>query len=201
LIDSTATWSEFLDAVAARAPTPGGGAVAAAAGALAASMGEMVLNYSLGKKDLAEHAATLEDALAHLQRARQLLLRLVVEDQAAYEALTAARKQGDAAARDAALLTAIRVPQSIAATAAAVLEQAERAAPIANRWLLSDLAVCAELAMATIRCAGYNVRVNLTDVSEAAEGERFSRWCDDLTRRSVAALCRTLAQVWKRIED
>ena len=200
MIDSTATWSEFLDAVAARAPTPGGGAVAAAAGALAAAMGEMVLNYSLGKKDLATHAATFEDALAQLHRARQLLLRLVVEDQAAYEALTAARKQGDATARDAALLTAIRVPQSIAATAAAVLEQAERVAPVANRWLLSDLAVCAELAMATIRCAGYNVRVNLADVSEAAEGERFSRWCDDLTRRSVATLCRTLAQVWKRIE-
>lgn len=198
--DSSVSLASFLDSVAAKQPTPGGGAVAAAAGALAAAMGEMVLNYSLGKKDLLAHTATFEDALAHLRRGHELLLRLMVEDQAAYEALTAARKQGDPAAKEAAVLTAIRVPQSIAATAAAVLEQAERVAPIANRWLLSDLAVCAELAMATVRCGGYNVRVNLADVSDAAEREGLSRWCEDLCTRSSRVIRRLIPLVWQRIE-
>ena len=44
------------------ATAPGGGSVAALAGALAAAMGEMVLNYSIGKKDLAAHEPVLREA-------------------------------------------------------------------------------------------------------------------------------------------
>src|ERR1700722_824589 len=82
----------FLDAAASRQPTPGGGSVAALAGALAAAMGEMVLNYSVGKKDLAAHEPKLREALAELGRARAMLIELLVEDQLAFEKLTGARK-------------------------------------------------------------------------------------------------------------
>jgi len=58
-------------------PAPGGGSVTALAGALAVSMGEMVLNYSIGKKDLAPHAAELQAALAEFGRARAMLLELM----------------------------------------------------------------------------------------------------------------------------
>ena len=51
-VDQTNTLADFLDATAARQPTPGGGAVTALAGVLAAAIGEMVLNYSVGKKGL-----------------------------------------------------------------------------------------------------------------------------------------------------
>lgn len=198
--DASIALSSFLDAVAAKQPAPGGGSVAAVAGALAAAMGEMVLNYSVGKKDLADHRPMLEDALAQLTRARGLLLRLMTEDQAAFESLTAAKKAGDPATLGAAVLTAIRVPQAIAATAAAILEQAERVAPIANRWLLSDLAVSAELAMATVRCGTYNVRVNLGDVAEPAERKKLAGWCDDLVARGAAAMRRAMPAIWARID-
>src|SRR6266576_6548785 len=92
MYDPNTTISDFLNATAAKQPTPGGGSVTALAGALAAAMGEMVLNYSVGKKDLAQHQPELKIGLAELTRARALLLGLMVEDQVAYEALTAARK-------------------------------------------------------------------------------------------------------------
>ena len=41
---------EFLNAVAAREPTPGGGAVAATAGALGAALARMVAAYSISPK-------------------------------------------------------------------------------------------------------------------------------------------------------
>ena len=50
--DATHTIEAFLAATAARHPTPGGGSVSALTGALAAAMGEMVLNYSVNKKGL-----------------------------------------------------------------------------------------------------------------------------------------------------
>src|SRR5438067_5556882 len=169
---------DFLAALAAKQPTPGGGSVAALAGALAAAMGEMVLNYSIGKKDLAAHEPVLREAVAELTRARAVLLELLIEDQLAFEKLTAARKAcnnaGDSdPAFAAALLACIRIPQTIGATATAVLELAERVTPIVNKYLLSDLAVCAEMAMATVRCAAYNVRVNLADVSDPTDRKHF----------------------------
>src|ERR1700753_1413447 len=90
--DAGMTINEFLAAAAARQPTPGGGSIAALAGALGASMGEMVLNYSIGKKGLEAFEDELKPALKQLNRARGLMLDLMVEDQNAYAFLTASRK-------------------------------------------------------------------------------------------------------------
>jgi formiminotetrahydrofolate cyclodeaminase len=199
MTDAQSTFSDFLNATAAKKPTPGGGAVAAAAGALAAAMGEMVLNYSVGKKDLAAHQEVLSAALQHFNKARQIMLELLIEDQLAYEALTAAKKAN--AVVEPALLAAIRIPQTISATAATILAEAQRIAPIANRWLLSDLAVCAELAMATVRSGTYNVRVNLADINDVAERKRFADWCEDITARSRDAIAELIPTIWRRIES
>ena len=53
--DAKTSLSDFLDATAAKQPAPGGGSVTALCGALAAAIGEMVLNYSIGKKGLEAH--------------------------------------------------------------------------------------------------------------------------------------------------
>ena len=50
------TIGSALEAIAAKQPTPGGGAVASLTAALAAATARMVLHYSLGKPLLAEHA-------------------------------------------------------------------------------------------------------------------------------------------------
>src|SRR4051812_40140271 len=92
MYDKTTSIEKFLAAAAARQPAPGGGSVTALAGALAASMGEMVVNYSLGKKDLDAYVDELKPALDEYHRARQVLLQLMVEDQDAYSTLTATRK-------------------------------------------------------------------------------------------------------------
>jgi glutamate formiminotransferase/formiminotetrahydrofolate cyclodeaminase len=201
--DQNHTIKAFLDAAAAKQPAPGGGSVAALAGALAASMGEMVVNYSVGKKTLAAYEADLQEALKEFHRARQLMLALMAEDQAGYVALTEMRKKlKDGACKpehfDAALLASIRVPQAIGATAVAVIELADRMAQKVNHYLLSDLAVCAELAMATARCATYNVRVNLSDVKDAGERDHFERWCATLLSHGREAIQRAMPKIWSQ---
>jgi len=167
--DAKLTIESFLDATAAKQPTPGGGSVAALVGALSAAIGEMVLNYSVGKKDLEAHQDALKQALGELHGSRQVILDLLVEDQRAYEALTESKKVAKASLGHSiqpALSAAINAPAAIAATGLAILETCKRAAPIANKYLLSDLAVCAELAMATVRCGIYNVQINLPEVTD-----------------------------------
>ena len=50
-----------------------------------------------------------------------------------------------------------------------VLGKLKRLVEKVNRFLLSDLAVCCELSMATVRCAVYNVRANLPDVTDPSD--------------------------------
>jgi formiminotetrahydrofolate cyclodeaminase len=204
MMDKSQSIDAFLNAAAAKQPTPGGGSVTALVGALAASMGEMVLHYSVGKKDLVAYQAELQTALAEFTRARLLLLQLMVEDQEAFAEVQAARKLPEShLARqvdiDAAVLACIRVPQAIGATALVILELSETLVGKVNKYLLSDLAVCADLATATVRCAGYNVRVNLPDVTKVELREKLKSETEDLLKRSVAVVQRVSPAIWARV--
>jgi methenyltetrahydrofolate cyclohydrolase len=206
MIDQTSTVAGFLEAAAGRQPAPGGGSVTALVGALSAAMGEMTVNYSIGRKGLEAHAAELEAAKGELHRARGMLVQLMVEDQLAYEAVTALRKLDEADARrreemPVALLACIRVPQAIAATGVAVLEICDRIVEQVNSWLLSDLAVCADLAMATVRCATYNVRVNLKDVSDAAERQSIETETNEMLSRAIDLIQRVSPRIWGRVGE
>ena len=77
----------YLKALSAHEPTPGGGSVAALVGALAAGLGVMVANFTLGRKKYASVSAEVEERLANLSQALQVLEDLVQEDIAAYGAV------------------------------------------------------------------------------------------------------------------
>ena len=203
MYDRSTPIGQFLDAAAAKQPTPGGGSVTALVGALAATMGEMVLNYSVGKKGLEAFQGELRPALDEMHRARLVLLQLVEEDQAGYAALTAIRKlPEDSAERreqlPAALLACIRAPQAMAATGVAVLGVCDRVADFVNVHLLSDLAVCADLAMATVRCGLYNVRANLGDITDDAESQRVETSTAELLIHATELIQRVAPRIWAR---
>jgi formiminotetrahydrofolate cyclodeaminase len=201
--DQHHTIADFLDATAAKQPAPGGGSVTALVGALSAAIGEMVLSYSVGKKGLEAHQDDLKSALAELHRARQVMLDLMVEDQAAYQALTAAKKLLKdspqwASEYAAALAASISTPQLIAVTAAAILALTDRLVEKVNYYLLSDLAVCAELAMATVRCGIYNVRVNQSELTDAAERQRVDQMIGHTLSQATALVQRVIPRIWDR---
>ena len=201
--DASTPVEKFLDAAAAKQPTPGGGSVTALVGALAAAMGEMTVNYSVGKKTLEPHQDTLRASLAELHRARQLLIGLMVEDQDAYAALTAARKMPggspDCEKQFAiALLACVRVPQAMGAACTAILERCDSIVDSVNYHLLSDLAVCADLAMAGTRCSVYNVRVNLGDLTDGAERERIETATERVLFHAAGVIQRVSARIWER---
>jgi formiminotetrahydrofolate cyclodeaminase len=203
MYDQTTPIGTFLDAAAAKQPAPGGGSATALVGALAASMGEMTVNYSVGKKGLEAHQDELKTALAELHRARGLMLSLMAEDQVAYEALTAARKLPDTDPQReqevaTSLLACIRVPQAMAATAVAILEICDRIVDRVNYYLLSDLAVCADLAMATARCAIYNVRVNLPDLEDLNAKSDTEDTIGQVLSHAGMYIQRVGSRIWER---
>src|SRR5205823_4901836 len=127
------TLHALLEQVASSAPTPGGGTVAAVAGALAAALAAMVAGLTLGRKKYAAAEATMRELRASAHTMQSELLALGRRDSAAFEAVLQARRLPDAspdqaAARTAALqhaeLDAARVPLATARAALAVLELA-----------------------------------------------------------------------------
>lgn len=203
MLDAQTPIAGFLSATAAKQPTPGGGAVAALCGATAAAIGEMVLNYSIGRKATPELDPLLKPILDELARARAMMLELMVEDQDAYGEYNAIRKEPDSADKAARLAVAldrsIAVPRAVAALSHSILELADQAAENSNRLLLSDLLVCCELAMASLRSAIHNVRVNLPEL-EPAKRLALEGDCQALLSRAVERVQRTVPRVEARLK-
>ena len=170
------TLESFLDALAAKSPTPGGGSAAGLVGATSAALAGMVVAYSLGKKDLAAHQGVLQDAAERLARARRLMLDLADEDAAAYGAVNElSRLPPDNPRRadlPAARLASVQVPLVMLATCADLLRLMESLSPITNRHLRSDLAIAATLAQGAAHSAFCNIRINAEELS--AEDRRRS---------------------------
>jgi formiminotetrahydrofolate cyclodeaminase len=160
------TLGAYLDALACKAPVPGGGAAAALTGATAAALAAMVVRYSQGKKALAAHEPMLADALARLERARGLLLGLADADAAAYGVLNAAMRRDKAdAGREAAVRAAagdaILPPRAVMAAGIDLLRLCGELAATTTKMLASDLAIAAMLSRAAVHAGAANVRVNL----------------------------------------
>lgn len=182
---------DFLERVADRTPTPGGGSVTALAGALACALARMVSAFSATRKGEAEgksEVATLNEELAKAQR---VMAELVTVDAEAYEGLTAAarRARQDAAAAEAyqsALRAGAAVPMQMAAVASNALAVMNELKDSASRYLLSDLGIAALLAEATARAARYTVEVNARQLQDADQQKKLLSDVDEVLRHCTA---------------
>lgn len=185
------TVRDFLAQTAAKQPTPGGGAIAGVCGALAASLGQMVVSYSLGKKNLAQHQPLLEDAAKRLERARAMLLELADEDAIAYGLVNELSKLPESDARrikelPTAQEASVRVPMAVGATGVDVLRLLRELCGKTNAYLRSDLAIAAVLAEATTRSAHWNVLINAPSLADAGRRETVVRESEAMTTKSIA---------------
>ena len=168
---------QFLEAVAEPTATPGGGSASAFAGALAASLGQMVAGLSRKKKTQAQYFDQLSEALEWLHKTATDLARAIDGDAAAYDAVLAAHKmpQGNAEEsqrRNEAILAATRlaaeVPLHVAETSVALFERLGQLASISAASMRSDLQVARLMAAAGARGALENVEINLNGITDAA---------------------------------
>lgn len=161
-----------LEAIADRTPTPGGGAVAGATLGLAAATAAMVVNYSHGRKSLAEHESLHAAALTSLAETRTAALALAERDAEAYGALNALWKlPEDDPARQAgwtdAVAGAIAAPRALLEAAVEVRELMQSLEGTLNRNLMSDWTIARLLTRAAAEAAACNVRVNLPLLEDA----------------------------------
>jgi glutamate formiminotransferase/formiminotetrahydrofolate cyclodeaminase len=166
---------QFLDLLASPSPTPGGGGIAALAGALSAGLLSMVCNLTVGKEKYADVQEDVKRLLAESEELRHQLLQLVDADARAFNQImegyrlpkgTEEEKRARSTRIQEATLEASRVPLEIARKCARLVELADPAARMTNVQAIGDVAMSAYLAESALRGAVVNIEINLRSVKD-----------------------------------
>ncbi|HHU17605.1 MAG TPA: cyclodeaminase/cyclohydrolase family protein [Clostridiales bacterium] len=164
------TCYEFIDALASKAPIPGGGGASALAVSIGVALGCMVGNLTIGKK---KYADVEEDILELLRKSKALIDRtnkLVQDDAEAFEPLSKAyslpseteqQRINKEKTLQKALIRATIVPLEIAECCLEGLKLIEQYAKKGSSLVISDAGVGAVLCKSALQGAKLSVLINL----------------------------------------
>ena len=202
------TVKEFVEQLSSNAPAPGGGSVAALAGGLGAALCIMVTRLTLGRekhRDVwADMTRVCDAAVRHSRR----FLELVDEDTAAYNQVMAAfkmPKESDAqkSARQEAVeganKRAAMVPLETLRTLSELVDLVGEALEKGNPNCIPDAGVALQLIRAAAKGAAYNIRINVSGISDKGFATQTIRETDALLDRIEAAVERLDSFVEKRV--
>jgi len=183
----------FVDQVASKAPTPGGGSVSALAGALAGALTTMVCQLTLGKKKYEDVEEDMRSVLEEAQILRRELSELMREDAKAFEAVMEAyklpkdtdeQKQARSQRIQEATRRATEVPLAVMQKGCRVLELTEVAAQKGNINAISDAGVAALMAHSAVQGAYLNVLINLPGLEDAKLAQELRSQADQLAQKA-----------------
>ena len=151
----------FVQALAAKQPTPGGGAAAAIGAAIAAAAAVMAASYTQRKKDIESGAAAAaQELIAKLQP--QQLFAMAEADAAAYADLQRSWKEADMSAEEKAKIeaTALQVPISLMQYCLTSITAIKAFLPSCNPNITSDAKVGIHQLAGSARAAYQTALVN-----------------------------------------
>lgn len=188
LVDMTVT--KFANETASDSPAPGGGSVAAVAGALGAALGTMVANLSASKRGWEDRVAEFSPWAEKGQKLKDRLLFLVDEDTRAFDGImnafglpkdTPEQVKARKAAIQEASKYATLTPYQTMEAAFACVEMLEEMADKGNPNSLSDVGVGVLCIKTAVRGAWLNVIIN-------AQGLDDKEWAQDIVTKAKAIL-------------
>lgn len=157
--------SEFTELLASKESVPGGGGASALVASIGIALGDMVGEFTVGKK---KYADVEEDIIALMERAQELRIRLlecIDDDAKLFEPLSKAYGiPKDDPDRDAimeeCLVNAALVPMEILKISCEAVTLEKEFATKGSRLMISDAATGVAMCQAAIKGAAVNVKVN-----------------------------------------
>ncbi len=196
------TTADFVDEVSRDTPAPGGGSIAALAGALGSALASMVFNLSIGKGEFDARYDDLCKLAEKAQAAKDGLIAAVDADTEAFNEVIAGLRMAKDSAEQIALRSeviqagyksAAKVPLQTAQLCREVLDLCQAAADLGNKAVMSDAGVGALMAYAGVQGAIHNVRINLPHTKDEAFIEKMAATLGDLLADS-RAICEGIQQ-------
>ncbi|MBT3233629.1 MAG: glutamate formimidoyltransferase [Calditrichaeota bacterium] len=169
------TVTDFVEELASDSPAPGGGSVAALAGALGAGLASMVSISTYDKKGYTKHNTEMDQIAIKAQELKAKLVRLIDEDTEAFNLVMAAfglpkKTDSEKAARDEAIAGANRgatlVPFEVVKLMPELAKLAKALALHGNTNMTSDAGVAGLSAVMAVKGAAYNVMINLQSLPD-----------------------------------
>jgi len=206
LIDKTL--SQFLNELASNSPAPGGGSVAALAGAAGAALASMVCNLTIGKKKYVEVQDEMKAVLEQTEMLRKELTQLIDKDTEAFNSVMAAfglpkGTEQEQATRSAAIQEATKaatlIPLSVMRTCEKALLHARTVAQKGNKNSASDAGVAALMLQAGCAGAALNVRINLGGLNDPAFVRQITQQSGEIARSVEEMTQKVLAEVEKSL--
>ena len=187
---------EFLAELSSKKPTPGGGGAAALGGAAGVSLGQMVINLTLGKKKYADVEEEMKELLEQLETLKAEFLHLADEDARVFAPLAAAyglpgttdeEKKRKAEVLEGHLLTASLVPLHVMEDAQKALVIMDILAEKGSRMAVSDVGVGVQFIRTALTGADMNVWINTKSMKDREKAEELNRQADEMMRSGTAA--------------
>ena len=159
----------FLDELASKSATPGGGSVSALMGAQSAALTSMVCNLTIGKPKYAGVETEMQALLQKSEALREKLTGLIKADIDVFNRLMAAyslpkETDTDKAARSEAIQTVLKaateVPLDCARACAEAVELSRIAADKGSLGVISDAGAAVMAAYGGLKIAALNVYIN-----------------------------------------
>ena len=192
----------FADETSRDSTAPGGGSVAALAGALAASLAAMVANLPHPKAGFAKVRGELEEVAVRGQELKQQLLDAIDEDTWSFQRLMDANRvsgEGKAEAVRMATLGAALVPLEVTEACSEVVKLCARSRELGMAASASDAGVGAAMARAAALGAAMNVRINLQDMADDVEAAAMLARADKALAETSTAAAILEAEVWSSL--
>lgn len=202
------TLKGFARETASESAAPGGGSVSAYMGALAAALGAMVANLSAHKRGWDERWKEFSDQAVKGQDIMERLLKLVDEDTAAFAKImnvfsmpkgTEEEKAARAEAMEKATLYATQVPLRTMQTALEAMPLALEMARKGNPASASDAGVGAIAALAAVKGAQLNVRINAAGLKDRAMADSLTAEAEKIAKEAAEKEAEILSEVNKNI--
>ncbi|KUO48909.1 MAG: methenyltetrahydrofolate cyclohydrolase [Desulfitibacter sp. BRH_c19] len=196
------TGKDFIKSVASDSPAPGGGSVAAFAGALSAALVNMVVNLTVGREKYQEHEKELITIRDKGNELQERLTRYVDEDTQTFSLVMEAYKlpketDQDKSKRSAAIQDAMKkaaeLPLEVAKSCLEVIRFSETVITKGNPNCLSDGGVGCLMAHAGLQGAVFNVQINLGSIKDEEYKKRLTteivqieQEAEELSKRVIA---------------
>jgi formiminotetrahydrofolate cyclodeaminase len=201
---------KYLDDLAAKLPTPGGGSVVGLVGALGIALLSMVSNFTLGKEDYRQSEEEIDKILQKSEDLRDRLTELVDEDIRVYSRVSYAyrlpgktdkEKEVRSQAIEKACKQALIVPLEVARSCREGLDLARRLVEIGNVKLVSDVGVAAGLLEAALKGAELNVKINLKVIKDRDFVEEKRKTVNSLAMNRLKIKEEILSKTENKIEN
>ncbi|MEI7796880.1 MAG: methenyltetrahydrofolate cyclohydrolase [Methylococcaceae bacterium] len=165
----------YLDTLASKSATPGGGSAAALMGAQAAALTSMVCNLTIGKPKYAEVETEMQALLVQSETLREALTGMIKADVEVFNRLMATyalpkETDDEKVARSAAIQTVLKdatdVPLACAKACAEVIALSRCAAEKGSSAVISDAGVAVMSGYAALKSAALNVYINAASLKD-----------------------------------